>query len=308
MYLFSKSLSWFLTHIPKVGLRGLAHLLAFLTFYIFRIRRKLILKNLVIAFPEKTYQWHLRTGYLSTYNTLMTLFEVLGTRAGELHAHVAIKNGSILEHALQEKKGAYILCCHLGNWEVMGSKITSEYADAHIIAKNIGIKGLDRFLFERRTQNGFFPIHKKKKGESFQKIVSALKSNKIVGFAVDQSRPNSPLFPFFNTLAPTNTSFTHIWEKQPAPVIPAWIKREPSGGHTIEFLDPILMPKPPLTAQEHNQITQHIQHQVEKMIRKAPEQYFWFHNRWKKRVNSHNLQEKSQPSEDIETKSHAPLY
>ena len=49
--------------IPDDGLPGMARPFAFLIFYILRIRRKVSLENLKIAFPEKSDQWRKKTAY-----------------------------------------------------------------------------------------------------------------------------------------------------------------------------------------------------------------------------------------------------
>ena len=87
MYFIFKSISIVLSRLPDRVLSLLAHLLAFLVFHIFRIRRRLVLKNLDIAFGNtKSLKQKIRIGYLSVYHFVLTSLELLASGKSAMEA------------------------------------------------------------------------------------------------------------------------------------------------------------------------------------------------------------------------------
>jgi KDO2-lipid IV(A) lauroyltransferase len=69
--------------------------------------------------------------------------------------------------------------------------------------------------------------------------------------------------------------------RQPAPIVPAVIRRTAFGHHTIRFLPQLELPNLPDRDEDILAKSLAFNKAVENIIRQAPDQYFWFHNRWK---------------------------
>ena len=280
-YQITNFLSFIISLVPAKILEITAHLLSILSFSVLRVRRNLMLKNLDIVYKEsKTYSQKKKIAYLSCYNFFLTCFEFLKERKGNLSNQVQVRNQEYIDQALAQKKGAYIVCIHMGNWEALCGAASKRIAPAHVIVKKVGPKGMDDFVTKMRKKNGFNSIRRGKKGQTLETIKKKLDKNEIVGFVIDQRRPKSPKINFFGKPAKTNTSFAYIWRLKPAPVIPVFITRTKFNHHKAHILEPVKLIKtnnPEQDLLDHSKI---FNQTVEQMILSCPEQYFWLHNRW----------------------------
>ena len=259
-----------------------AYGITFLFFRIFGLRKKLILKNLDIAFGDsKTKAQKERIGFQSYYHFVLTSLEFLAERDGKLGEHVSIDGEHYLAEAKKQGKGAYILCIHMGSWEAMGSALTRMGYPSNVIVKKVGSEKMDRFINDLRRKNGFYSIVRKKKGDAVKGIKQVLERNELVGFVMDQARPGEPMLPFFNKPAKTNTSFAAIHRRIPAPIIPVYITRIKAGHHRLKVLPPLSLDESSDSTADVNTKSLAFNRVVEDMIRACPEQYFWMHNRWK---------------------------
>jgi len=261
----------------------MAKFLAFMSYRVFKVRRRLILKNLETAFgTEKSPEERDKIGELSTYNFILTALEFLAERNGRLGEKVEIVEGEEhLQDTVGKGEGVYILCIHMGSWEAMGGGLTRHGYRSHVIVKRVGSEKTDQFVKKLREKNGFFCIQRKNKGDAVKGILKTLKAGQVVGFVMDQARPGEPFLPFFDKPAKTNTSFAAIWRKIQAPIIPAYIIRTGVGEHKIYVRPPVKLTTTDDAEKdvlEHSRLFNKV---VESIIRKCPEQYFWMHNRWK---------------------------
>ena len=276
-----KILSFLACYTPQIVVEALAKGLAFLFYDVFKIRRRLIEKNIVTAFPDLAASEVSVMGRASIHSFIQTYFEFLRSPRHSIHKNIHSEGAQHLEKALAEGHGVYIICCHLGNWEAMGGYLTHNFTNTHVVVKKVGSKAVNVYVEKLREHNGFLGIKRQKKGDAHTAIKKALSENEVVGFVMDQARPNEPRMKFFSKDATTNTSFAAIWRKNKAPIIPSYIERTSFGHHVVHILPEV---KRELTENEQEDILQHslvFNKVVESMIRRNPYQYFWIHNRWK---------------------------
>ncbi len=86
---------------------------------------------------------------------------------------------------------------------------------------------------------------------------------------------------FFNTPASTyiGPAFFHL--KTGCPILPVFDIRVGMFKHKILFGNPIFSPADGTNEEKIAYITQKFSSALEEVVRKYPEQYFWFHKRWK---------------------------
>lgn len=268
--------------LPEASLEPLARLAAVLTFDLLRLRRRIILGNLQIAFGNERDQAELiRLGRASVVHFFLTFLEFFRSVSVDIARDIVVQGRHHLDEALGEGRGAYVLCCHLGNWEAMGAGFTRDLCPARVLVKKVGSGSFNRFVEEVRDHNGFLWVRRREKGDGYREIRRVLEQGEVVGFVIDQARPGEPRLPFFGEPAKTNTSLAAIRGKIPAPVVPSFIVRRRPGHHTLYVL-PALDLKTTGDGEKdilaHSQIFNEV---VESMVRRYPEQYFWMHNRWK---------------------------
>ena len=276
-----QALTWTLSKLPISTLDRMAHWIGWIGFSLLRIRRKLILQNLRIAFPDKEESDRIRIAAASFYHFTATVLELLSVRDGTLGATITFRGEEHLRQALQQNQGVYIICGHQGNWEAMAAAVSMRVRNAYVVVKSVGSPGTDRFLTELRKKNGIFRIPRMKKGDGMRGMIEAMHRNEVVGFMVDQARPGAPFLPFFGKRAKTNTSMAYIWSQQKAPLLSVHTHRIAFGRH-----ETIL--SPPFELKETGDLqadvlTHSAQFNIamEEMIRAYPEEYLWMHNRWK---------------------------
>lgn len=266
-----------------------AHVLAFISWDILHLRRRVMEKNIEIALGDSCQGRDRSTvGRKSYYHFYLTVLEFLGGGRNDLSTNVEFKGGEHIHQALEGGNGCYILVAHIGNWEAFGACVSRGFAPAYIAVKNVGSQGVNRFVEERRQLNGLLVVNRSSPGTAIRQMFSVLKRGEIVGFILDQRRPGEPMIPFFGRPTQTNTSLAAIWQRRPAPVIPGVGHRTAVGHHQVEFfpaleLPPLLVdPKESPEQKEHlHALTLEFNLALEKLIRRYPEQYLWQHNRWK---------------------------
>lgn len=270
-----------------------AHCLAFIFFYIIGIRRRVILKNLDIAFgSEKTRQEKLHIGFSCYYHFILTVFEFLHFRNGDLAKNTVIEGKEAIETALANGHGAYVIAMHMSNWEASASAAAQQVKAVNVVVKKVGSSSLDSFINEFRRRNGMFSIERKSRGDAIRSMRKFINKGEIVAFILDQFRPGEPYLDFFGKPASTNTSFAAIWSITKAPVFIGYSVRSQIGYHKLYFKQ-LSMQDSGSSKKDVLANSQYLNHMIEKCIRKCPEQYFWLHDRWK--INKG----KGQPKTDL---------
>lgn len=282
MYYLLNTIAGVIGRLSSETIDLLARFSAWFAYDLLRLRRRLILRNLDLAFGDQlTPAQRLDLGRRSVYHTILTFIEFFRSSRTDIAADIVVRGDHYLHSALAQGQGAYILCFHMGNWEAMGARITRAFAPAYVIVKRVGGPSVDRFVSDLRARNQFLTIKRQQKGDGLKQIQSTLKRGEIVGFVIDQARPGEPKLPFFGHPAKTNTSFAAILQRAPAPVLPAYITRNGVSRHTIEILPPLDLVQTGNAESDILAQSEQFNRIVEQCVRRHPEQYFWMHNRWK---------------------------
>lgn len=280
-YGFIKALGRLIRVLPDTVVTALARGLAWLFFDVLRVRRRLVLANIATAFPELEHKEQLaRESYR---HFLLTVFEFIAARPENVLETVSYEGAEHLS-AITPQQGGYILCCHSGNWEVLSAAVNREINPTRVIVKKLSNPGAERFLSEKRAAIGMDVIERKKSRDAVKAIRKAMGEGVLIGFVLDQARIGEPRLPFFTKTAKTNTSLALLADSYPGPIIPVWIERLAYRHHKVHILPPLQLPQldPSLPEDEvHNTRTIQFNRVLEDIIRKAPHQYFWLHNRWK---------------------------
>lgn len=261
----------------------MAKLLATVFFDLLRVRRKLVLANIATAFPDWDQTAQVALGRQSYYHFLLTVFEFVSADATTAARTVTFKGKENLS-CLSPSQGGYILCCHMGNWEVLSAAVNTCVNPTRVIVKKLSNPSAEKFVSEQRAAIGMDVIVRKKRLDAVKAIRKAIATGETVGFVLDQARLGEPRLEFFGRPAKTNTSLASLAQRFKGPIIPVRIERQGYNRHVVEFSAPLHLPEPNPEApleQGHAEHSLLFNKALETLIRKAPEQYFWLHNRWK---------------------------
>ena len=277
----------FLTLPSAAALRFGAALGSLLYFLDYR-DRQVGMANLEKAFPLKSVPERKQILHESLRNLGRSLAEFCRTAAltrADVEQLIDFDDRASWEKALTlaDEKGAVILTGHFGNWELLA------YAHA-LLGKPVTFihRPMNNPLFEEtlsamRTQAGTRIVRKKAAARA---ALRCLDNREIVVVPADQNQGlRLGIFVnFFGGLACTTPGPARLAILTGAPIIPVFLVRQ--GGSDRHRIHILPLVEPSSSGDRHADIldtTQRCSDVIEKMIRDHPEQWVWFHRRWKTR-------------------------
>lgn len=263
---------------PWPVLRALAVALGTFCYSIVPVRRHVALVNLRLAFPEKTAAERRALARAHYRSLALGLFETCA--AWWLPAHRLPRHRIIgrehLEAACAGGRGAIVLTAHFTTLEICGRLLTDTrpFGCLYREPNNPIIAAHMRRQRERRMS---IAVH----FDDLRGLLRALRDGHAIWYAPDQSKRTklSEILPFFGEPAITNTATSRIAQMSGAAVVPYFGRRLPDGSYELEIL-PALDHFP---SGDHQADALRINRLIETAIRRAPEQYFWVHRRYKAR-------------------------
>jgi KDO2-lipid IV(A) lauroyltransferase len=268
--------------IPDDALPGVARFFAFLTYYLLRIRRKVTLNNLQLAFPEKNSHWRSITAYFSYLHFSLMILEFMKMQkwgVNRLKQKIPILKIEDILQAYQERRGGVLVSGHFGNWEMAMGYLFSQGVESIVIQQRQNNSLIDKRMKELRQKWGMKIIYPRGAVQQAERII---KKGKIVGLLGDQDAGNRGVFvPFFGQPSSTHFGAAVMSLKSHAPLFVGICPR--LNCQTFQFIvKKITLPDFfNLTDEMVQKVTAEIQKHLEQAIRKYPEQYFWMHRRWK---------------------------
>ncbi len=250
--------------------------------------RRVALFNLRLAFPEKTAGEHARILRASCRNLGRMAAEFCHLprlEAGHLSQSVRFADRAGWERAIARagQTGAVILTAHFGNWELLayvhgllGHPIT-------LVHRAMRNRVFDEAITAVRAGAGTRAI---KKRAAAKEALRTLEQHGMVAIPADQNQIFSygVFVDFFGMPACTTPGPARLAMLTGAPVFPVFLVREGEGGrHRIEVLPEVEMVTTGDRAADIRANTQRCTAVIEDMIRRYPEQWIWFHKRWKTR-------------------------
>lgn len=267
---------WSLAHAP----RGLATFYARLMDLAVPRLRRVAMRNLAMAYPDKTpaERKTITDEVFRSIGRLLYVFAHFPQMNRENISQWIRYDG--LEHFVEAKKagkGVLFAAAHAGSWELSAYSHALMTEIMHVVIRPLDNPRIDRLVEDYRQLSG---NHLIEKWDGARAILRALQANEAVGILIDQNtaQREGVFVNFFGTPACTNPTFAKIAYRTGAAVIPAfalWLEKE--QRHVLRFLAPVPMSGDPL------EDTQRLQSMLEGVVREYPGQWLWIHRRWKTR-------------------------
>ena len=278
--------------LPRLG-RAVPHRLVVragrclgLAAYVLDVRhRRIVRRNLRFTHPEWSPERIRRLSREVFQNTGITVLEIC--RMGclsreEILRSVRITGEEHLLSALKNPKGAVIISGHMGNWE-MGFLFTSLYAGTPLVgvARPLGSRLLNRWVRDLRTRFGNIILDK---AGALRDMVRMLRRGKVLGLLIDQGtrRSEGVEVTFFGHTVTATPVAALLARRYDCPVLPFFCIREADDRLTVTAQPPLRLRKTDDPRADLVANTQIMTHAIEAAIRKYPDQWFWFHKRWKR--------------------------
>ena len=269
--------------IPRIVRKGF-FLFFFYLFYLVGVKNRLItLHNLQRSFPEKSTEEILKIArgvYRHFAIVTAEFFDLPYINRANIHKWVDVEGLENYQTAIARGKGLLTIVAHFGNWELMTIAIPFFLKPIEIVYRPLDNKVIDNVVEYVRTVRGNTLIPK---GGSGKKIIELLKGNHLIGILSDQNvaKKEGVFVDFFGRPACTGAGLAVMAMRSGAPVLPIFMARKKSDQYKF-----IIKPAVQAVCTDDYEAdlvanTQRFTKIIEDVIREYPDQYFWFHQRWK---------------------------
>jgi KDO2-lipid IV(A) lauroyltransferase len=272
--------------LPRWLARTLGAGIGWLAFRLLGRLRKVGLRNLQLAFPEKSASERetiLRKVYRNLGCLLAEFCQMSGytrERASELIRYVGLDN--YLE-ARERGKGVLVLTGHLGAWELSSFYHSLMGYPMGMVIRRLDNPMVDAFVNRVRCLHGNRVMHK----DDFARgLIASMRAGQTVGILMDTNMtpPQGVFVPFFGVEACTASGMARIAQKTGAAVVPGFLLWEPrEKKYILRFgteLNLIHTGDSDADAVANTALFTSV---IERYVREYPEQWLWMHRRWKTR-------------------------
>jgi len=211
---------------------------------------------------------------------IFELPHILRINKENLEKYFIFEGEEILHRALEKGKGVLALTGHLGNWELLAVALNIHFGPLAAVARPSHNIAINRLMHELRSRFGMELIPKQ---NGMRKILYALKKNMIVGVLLDQNVDwyEGEFVPFLDRTACANKGLALLALKIDTPVIPIFSIKQPDGKYRIHIDKPVELIRTNDKTIDIEKNTALFTKIIDNQVRKHPEQWFWFHRRWK---------------------------
>jgi Kdo2-lipid IVA lauroyltransferase/acyltransferase len=272
--------------LPRSLARATAISLAWLVYLLHVRLRRVGMRNLTLAFPEKSKRERARI--------LRGEFTCLGRQLAEVCqfpkytpanvSQVVVYDGfENYERAFERGKGVLFLTGHLGGWELSAFTHSLHGHWMHVVMRPMDNVYLDRLIRGYRTLHGNMTVDK---DDFVRGLLAAMKKGEVVGILMDTNMtpPQGIFVDFFGTPACTASGLARIALRTDAAVVPTFTTWDPALGKYRLRFDPAVKlirsgdDEPDIVAN-----TSLFTKIIEDYVRRYPDQWLWVHRRWKTR-------------------------
>ncbi len=284
------ALAWLLVRgigiLPRPLARAAGIILAWAVYLLHRRLRRVGLRNLQIAFPEKKASQRRKI--------LRSAFTCLGRQLAEVClfprytrenvAQVIVYDGfENYERAQARGKGVLYLTAHVGAWELSAFAHSLQGYPLHIVMRGLDNPYFDALVQRYRTMHGNSVVNK----DNFVRgLLAAMRAGETVGILMDTNMtpPQGVFVPFFGVPACTASGLARIALRTDATVVPGFTLWDSAlRKYRLRFEPAVKLIR---TQDEEADVvanTALFTKILEEFVRRYPDQWLWVHRRWKTR-------------------------
>ncbi len=277
-----------LSLLPDFVLYPLGVIGGFIGYCLDRRHVKIGLKNLSIAFPERSEAERrriLRDSYINLGKGGAEYVRLAGFFHLRLRDRVRYERFHYWDEVASRYpgKGMVVLSAHFGNFELMACAHAMHGYQINLVHHTQRFLAGDALMTFARERCG---VEILRKHSAARAVLKALRTGDMVGVPFDQNakRSEAVWVPFFGEPAATTSGLARMVAMSGAPVIPAFIVREKDGRHhRIEIQDEIPIQRTDDAEADVLENTARFVKVIENMVRRYPEQFLWTHRRYRTR-------------------------
>jgi KDO2-lipid IV(A) lauroyltransferase len=255
--------------------------------YLLHVRlRQVGMRNLALAFPEKTEAERariLRGEFASLGRQLAEVCHFPKYTRENVDQVVVYDGFENYERAHARGKGVLFLTAHFGGWELSAFTHSLHGHWTHVVSRAMDNVYIDRLIRQYRTMHGNKMVDK---DDFVRGLLGAMKAGEGVGILMDTNMtpPQGIFVDFFGIPACTASGLARIALRTDAAVVPSFTIWDAAlGKYRFRFDPAVELVRTGELESDIKANTQMFTSIIEEYVRKYPEQWLWVHRRWKTR-------------------------
>jgi len=242
--------------------------------------RRLATRNLEFAFAKEKSPCELRQLVRSHFRrlsaNLLCSAKLTQMPPEKILEHVEVEHIESMAREFRAGVPVALVLSHLGTWEMFAQlmpKFVGFVRNASVY-QGLGNRFIDEHVRRTRSQAGLelFDRH-----NGFEPVIDLLRSGGGIGVLSDQHAGDHGVWtPFFGRLASTSPLAALLAKRTRAALIAAGVYTTGRARWRMVFTERFDEEGASVAV-----LTSRINHVIEEQIRRAPEDWFWVHNRWK---------------------------
>ena len=272
--------------LPRPLARGFAIGLGQAIYLLHGRLRRVGMRNLELAFPEKSIAERgriLRGEFTSLGRQLAEVCQFPKYTRENIEQVVVYDGLENYERAYARGRGVLFLTAHFGGWELSAFAHSLHGHWLHVVMRPMDNEYLDRLIQSYRTMHGNKTVGK---DDFVRGLLGAMKAGEVVGILMDTNMtpPQGVFVKFFGIPACTASGLARIALRTDAAVVPGFtIWDEGLGKYRLRFDPAVDLVRTGDLEADIVANTQKFTSVIEEYVRKYPEQWLWVHRRWKTR-------------------------
>ena len=260
-------------------------ILGLIFYYLDKRHRLIALTNLTAAFgPERTsaeLKRIARKSFIHFGEFLAEIIKFPRLKEEKKSRLFLVEGEENLIGALSKEKGALLFSAHYGNWEI-AQYFLAKKGKMSVVARPLDNKLLEAQLLKLRENLGTKVIYKH---QATKQILQSLHEKRMIALLIDQNvlKSQAVFVDFFGKKAATTPSLAAFFLRTRAPLLPVFCYPTSSHMYQLKIFPPLKISLEEDYDQDILKITQICTMIIEDQIRKNPNYWLWFHNRWKTR-------------------------
>lgn len=246
-------------------------------------RRAVALKNLKIAFGDAMTEEERRRIVRAAFRhfgmfvveSMAFAFQASDRVIRRVDCDQRVLDG--IEQAMRAGGGCIVVTAHLGCFELPGRCFTARGHEVIVVSRPARDAGTTRLMTELRERQGLKVVIARGTPKA---LFQGLRRNAIVGIVCDQNSEDTRL-PFFDHLVGTATGPARIALRTGAPILVVVSPRDGRGRYRIEYVGSVDTASTGDQQADIARIMTEVNRLIETAVRKYPEQWLWFHDRWR---------------------------
>lgn len=269
-YALARTLAWLARHGPRVLAVGFMEGLGRLAFSCRRRDREVALRQLALAFPDwdSATRWRAARASFACFGR-----NLVDSVRGEARVRIAAADEERLARIQESGDPVLVLSLHLGSWELLGRWLASRFPAMGVVTANPHNHWVDSWLTRERVTFGLRTFDRRR--ETLAAARWLRRGAALAVMADHRNQVSSVPAPFFGRPAPTAVGPGRLARRSRARILPVGMRHE-GGEHWVLVGDEVIWQDAP----DDFVLTARCNAALEALIRRAPREWTWFHDRY----------------------------